>query len=122
MPCLFSEKKPKQFSHDVCPGTHAKTVCQGMYTTLLFYNINFVVHVLHFNDVQIDENKAKYIENLGKAVAIKSVSAWPETRDEIGKMMKWMGDELKGLGADIEYVDLGTQTLPDGKVLGLGLI
>ena len=23
-----------------------------------------------------------------KAVAIKSVSAWPETRDEIGKMMK----------------------------------
>ena len=37
---------------------------------------------------QIDENKAKYIENLRKAVAIKSVSAWPETRDEIGKMMK----------------------------------
>ena len=50
------------------------------------------------------------------------MSAWPETRDEIGKMMKWMGDELKGLGADIEYVDLGTQTMPDGKVLGLGLI
>jgi nonspecific dipeptidase len=68
---------------------------------------------------KIDENKAKYIENLGKAVAIKSVSAWPETRDEIGKMIKWMGDELKALGSDIEYVDIGTQTLPDGKVLKL---
>jgi len=68
---------------------------------------------------KIDENKAKYIENLSKAVAIKSVSAWPETRDEIGKMMKWMGDELKALGSDIEFVDLGNQTLPDGKELKL---
>lgn len=68
---------------------------------------------------KIDENKDKYIENLRKAVAIKSVSAWPETRDEIGKMMKWMGDELKALGADIEYVDLGNQTLPDGTLLKL---
>merc|ERR1719228_313180 len=31
----------------------------------------------------------------------------------------WMGDELKALGASIEYVDLGTQTLPDGQVLKL---
>jgi len=68
---------------------------------------------------KIDENKEKYIENLRKAVAIKSVSAWPETRDEIGKMMKWMGDELKDLGAEIEYVDIGNQTLPDGQVLKL---
>jgi len=68
---------------------------------------------------KIDDNKEKYIQNLSKAVAIKSVSAWPETRDEIGKMMKWMGDELKGLGSDIEYVDIGSQTLPDGTVLKL---
>jgi len=27
-----------------------------------------------------------------------------------------MGEELKSLGAEIEYVDIGTQTLPDGKV------
>jgi len=68
---------------------------------------------------QIDENKAKYIENLSKAVAIKSVSAWPHTRNEIGKMMKWMGDELKALGSDIEFVDLGNQTMPDGSELKL---
>jgi len=68
---------------------------------------------------RIDANKAKYIENLRKAVAIKSVSAWPETRDEIGKMMKWMGEELKALGATIEFVDIGNQTLPDGKELKL---
>ena len=35
----------------------------------------------------IDKNKEKYIENLGKAVAIKSVSAAPECRPEISKMM-----------------------------------
>ena len=36
----------------------------------------------------IDNNKEKFIENLSKAVAIKSVSAWPDTRPEITKMMK----------------------------------
>jgi len=67
----------------------------------------------------VDKNKDKYISNLSKAVAIKSVSAWPETRPEITKMMHWMGDELKALGAAIEYVDLGDQTMPDGSVLPL---
>lgn len=67
----------------------------------------------------VDKNKDKYIANLAKSVAIKSVSAWPETRPEITKMMHWMGDELKALGAAIEYVDLGNQTMPDGSVLPL---
>ena len=67
----------------------------------------------------IDKNKERFIENLSKAVAIKSVSAWPHTRPEITKMMKWMGEELKSLGAAIEFVDLGQQTLPDGTVLPL---
>lgn len=67
----------------------------------------------------IDKNKAKYIDNLAKAVAIKSVSAAPEHRPEITKMMHWMGDELKALGAAIEYVDIGSQTMPDGTVLPL---
>ena len=35
----------------------------------------------------VDKNKDKYIDNLSKAVAIKSVSAWPQTRPEIKKMM-----------------------------------
>lgn len=68
---------------------------------------------------QIDKNKKKYIDNLAKAVAIKSVSAWPETRPDITTMVNWMGDELKALGAKIEYVDIGSQTLPDGQVLKL---
>ena len=36
----------------------------------------------------IDKNKDKFIDNLSKAVAIKSVSAWPHTRPEITTMMK----------------------------------
>ena len=30
-----------------------------------------------------------------------------------------MGEELKALGATIEFVDIGNQTLPDGKVLSV---
>lgn len=37
----------------------------------------------------IDGNQQKYIDRLFEAVAIKSVSAWPETRGEIVRMSKW---------------------------------
>lgn len=37
----------------------------------------------------IDANEAKYIQRLSDAVAIKSVSAWPETRQDIVKMMEF---------------------------------
>lgn len=36
----------------------------------------------------VDKNKERFIGNLSKAVAIKSVSAWPHTRPEITTMMK----------------------------------
>ena len=29
----------------------------------------------------VDENKERFIDNLAEAVAIKSVSAWPEARE-----------------------------------------
>ena len=54
-----------------------------------------------------------------EAVAIKSVSAWPDHRNEIIKMMKWAEVRLKNLGATTELADVGKQTLPDGNVIPL---
>ncbi|XP_013780642.1 cytosolic non-specific dipeptidase-like [Limulus polyphemus] len=65
----------------------------------------------------IDEHQQQYIETLKKAVAIRSVSAWPETREEIIKMVKWVAELLEAEGATCELADVGTQTLPDGKVI-----
>lgn len=67
----------------------------------------------------IDENKLKYIDVLKTAVAIQSVSAWPEKRGEIQRMMEWTADKLKALGTEIEMVDIGKQTLPNGKSIPL---
>lgn len=67
----------------------------------------------------VDANKEKYIKTLAEAVAIKSVSAWPDARPEIHKMMDWCQKKLEALGATIEQVDIGFQTLPDGKELKL---
>jgi len=67
----------------------------------------------------VDQSKEEYIQNLATVVAIKSVSAWPEVRGEITKMVHWVGDRLKALGASVEYADVGTQELPDGKTLPL---
>lgn len=52
-------------------------------------------------------------------MAIRSVSAWPETRDEIQKMIEWTKRKLEALGTSIELVDIGNQTLSDGKVIKL---
>jgi nonspecific dipeptidase len=46
---------------------------------------------------------------LSDAVAIKSVSSWPETRPEIFKMMKWAASRLEALGATTELKDIGKQ-------------
>lgn len=67
----------------------------------------------------IDANKSKYISALAEAVAIKSVSAWPDSRPEIFRMVNWVADRLKALGATVELADVGKQTFPDGRVLDL---
>lgn len=67
----------------------------------------------------IEQNKARYIENLKDACAIKSVSAWPDHREEIQKMVKWTAEKLKALGTTIELADVGKQTLPNGTVIPL---
>lgn len=46
---------------------------------------------------------------LREAVAIKSVSAWAETRGEIKKQMEWAKAKLEALGASCELHDIGQQ-------------
>ncbi|XP_030385863.1 cytosolic non-specific dipeptidase [Scaptodrosophila lebanonensis] len=67
----------------------------------------------------VDSKKDIYIDTLKTAVAIQSVSAWPEKRGEIDRMVDWTADKLKALGTDIELVDLGKQTLPTGLEIPL---
>lgn len=67
----------------------------------------------------MDAHKSEYIETLREVVAIKSVSAWPDKRNEIVKMMEWAEIKLKELGTKTELVDIGKQTLPDGKQIPL---
>lgn len=67
----------------------------------------------------IEANKSRYIETLREAVAIKSVSAWPDSRSNIFEMVDWTVAKLAALGVTIELVDLGQQTLPDGRTIPL---
>ncbi|XP_037777790.1 LOW QUALITY PROTEIN: cytosolic non-specific dipeptidase-like [Penaeus monodon] len=67
----------------------------------------------------VDDNKARFIDVLREAVAIKSVSAWAETRGEIKKQMDWAKAKLEALGASCELHDIGQQTLPNGTKIPL---
>ncbi|XP_015923394.1 cytosolic non-specific dipeptidase [Parasteatoda tepidariorum] len=67
----------------------------------------------------VDEHQKDYINGLKEAVAIKSVSAWPDYRPEINKMLQWAAKKLEEEGATVTLVDIGKQTLPDGKIIPL---
>ncbi|VTJ92009.1 Hypothetical predicted protein, partial [Marmota monax] len=57
----------------------------------------------------IDENQDRYIKKLANWVAIQSVSAWPEKRGEIRRMMEAAAADIQQLGGSVELVDIGKQ-------------
>lgn len=67
----------------------------------------------------VDTKQAEMIDMLREAVAIKSVSGWPEVRGEVVRMIKWMKEKLEKEGATCELKELGEQTLHDGSKLPL---
>ncbi|XP_045132467.1 cytosolic non-specific dipeptidase-like [Portunus trituberculatus] len=67
----------------------------------------------------VDDNKTRFIDVLREAVAIKSVSAWPQKRGEIVRQMEWAKAKLEALGATCALHDIGMQTCPDGKKIPL---
>lgn len=80
---------------------------------------HFHTNIIYFYCSHVDANKTRYIETLREAVAIKSVSGWPDSRDEVFKMVDWTAAKLRALGAQVELAELGTQKLPDGRILQL---
>lgn len=60
-----------------------------------------------------------FIENLREAVAIKSVSAWPEARGDVQQMADFIQEKLEKVGAVVESCDIGYQTLPNDQQIKL---
>ena len=82
----------------------------------------FYIKYFSFNNFfhrLIDENQKKYIDTLKEAVGIQSVSAWPEKRGEIDRMVKWTEDKLKALGAETQLADIGEEDLANGGKIPL---
>lgn len=48
-------------------------------------------------------------QRLADWVQVQSVSAWPEKRGEIKRMMEMAAEDIKRLGGEVEMVDIGTQ-------------
>lgn len=67
----------------------------------------------------VDANKIRYINELRDIVAIKSVSAWPDNRPDIGTAVNWTAEKLRKLGVEVELADIGIQTLRGGREIPL---
>uniref|UniRef100_A0AAQ5ZZZ5 Peptidase M20 dimerisation domain-containing protein n=1 Tax=Amphiprion ocellaris TaxID=80972 RepID=A0AAQ5ZZZ5_AMPOC len=67
----------------------------------------------------VDDNQDLYVKRLAEWVGVQSVSAWPEKRGEIKKMMEMAAKDIEKLGGTVELVDIGTQKLPSGEEIPL---
>lgn len=66
----------------------------------------------------VDQNADSYKKLLKEAVAIPSVSCDVKYRDDCVRMVHWMQDKLKEVGASTELREVGFQTI-DGKEVKL---
>ncbi|OBZ66891.1 Cys-Gly metallodipeptidase dug1 [Grifola frondosa] len=64
----------------------------------------------------IDENADRFIQRLGQAVAIPSISGDGTHRQDVFKMGSWLEDQLKSLGVETKQVDLGKHTMDDQEL------
>ncbi|KAK5642967.1 hypothetical protein RI129_009134 [Pyrocoelia pectoralis] len=67
----------------------------------------------------IDSHKNEYIAALREAVAIPSVSASPEHRQDTCKMVEWTAQRLRNVGCDVTIKDIGFEKLLDGSEIPL---
>jgi nonspecific dipeptidase len=67
----------------------------------------------------IEKNKNIWIERLREAVAIPSVSATAEHRQDVFKMIDWTEKIMTKLGINCKKIENSTQTLPDGSTIPL---
>ncbi|XP_068951058.1 cytosolic non-specific dipeptidase [Petaurus breviceps papuanus] len=67
----------------------------------------------------IDKHQDQYIKRLAEWVAIQSVSAWPEKREEINRMMEVAAANIRRLGGTTELIDIGKEKLHDGSEIPL---
>lgn len=51
----------------------------------------------------------RLVQRLSQWVAVQSVSAWPEKRGEIKRMMEMAAKDIERLGGTVEMVDIGKQ-------------
>uniref|UniRef100_A0A914VP35 Peptidase M20 dimerisation domain-containing protein n=1 Tax=Plectus sambesii TaxID=2011161 RepID=A0A914VP35_9BILA len=67
----------------------------------------------------VDEHADQFVERLREAVEIPSVSAEPEHRPDVLRMIEWTRAHLEKLGATCELKDCGEQVIADGSKLKL---
>jgi hypothetical protein len=68
------------------------TICHSVvteYIIIVMFCVFTCMFVCLFVDRYIDKNQDSYIARLKEAVAIKSVSSWPETRADTRRMVEW---------------------------------
>ncbi|KAK1634036.1 peptidase family M20/M25/M40 [Colletotrichum phormii] len=58
---------------------------------------------------KVDELESVFIDRLGDAIKIPSISAYADSRKDVFAMSEWVATKLKAVGVDVTLKDLGKQ-------------
>lgn len=58
---------------------------------------------------KVDELESIFIDRLGDAIKIPSISAYADSRKDVFAMSEWVATKLKAVGVDVTLKDLGKQ-------------
>lgn len=71
--------------------------------------LNYKVWYLHGSCCVVKPVAVPSLQRLAEWVAIQSVSAWPEKRGEIKRMMEVAAKDIERLGGTTKLMDIGKQ-------------
>ncbi|KAI5617528.1 hypothetical protein C0J50_22906, partial [Silurus asotus] len=79
------------------------------------------VQAFSFNDLTdyVDKHQEAYVEALRDWVSIESDSSDVTKRAELQRMMGVVEEKLRGMKGNVSVMDIGTETLEDGRVVAL---
>ncbi|XP_076135565.1 cytosolic non-specific dipeptidase [Alosa pseudoharengus] len=103
----------RQLDHQLSPNK--------MFVVTLLAVIPAIINAHPFDELHqyVDDHVEDYVEALRQWVAVESDSSDVTKRPDLHRMMDMTAEKLKGMGAEVEMVDIGTQELPDGTTLPL---
>ncbi|KAM4688465.1 beta-Ala-His dipeptidase-like [Discoglossus pictus] len=84
---------------------------------MLPFGVDASVNVVDGMFSYIDVHQDEFVQDLKEWLAVPSDSSDPLLREELTRMVNITAERVRALGATVDLIDMGTETLSDGQII-----